>query len=448
MKRDVLLIAKQSIKAEALVRYWPTDRWNLHLYTHRKKEWFPGMSEQFGNRWTALLPAKHNGFGGNIAPGTDRRKTAKRMVSASRKKIRKYLHTRLLRFWDQKLTNWAIPSRSQLRLLAGSVNPDLVLSIYEPLAANLIARNIAVIQRIPWIAYFRDHCTTYNEMLHIPGLWHLQSAYDRRIHASLSNLVGVSPQFVSILSDFYNIPSAKSHVITGGYDDRYLPAEIRQQCNQRRQKGLLNLNDKAETASALKVNYIGNLYGHRLEPLLIFSEALQTLSRKGVAIELRLVLSNASYLFPEKVRLMVDQLKRNGIAVIFEAERIAYDQALKILDASDVNIILEGLHPPHSTAGTLTLKIFDLMMIARPSVAVCASSLPIGDYLRETGIGIACDDTQSVFNTLMDVWAWKRGGAAPAWYSPDANAIEQYSCRSMAQKISALAEEVVNASGR
>ena len=60
MKRKVLLIANYSVKAEAFARYWPGDRWDLYLYTYQKNEWFPGMSERFGDKWIARLPEKNN----------------------------------------------------------------------------------------------------------------------------------------------------------------------------------------------------------------------------------------------------------------------------------------------------------------------------------------------------------------------------------------------------
>lgn len=447
MKHRILIIAKRSMKAEALIRYWPSDNWDLYLYTQRKKEWFPGMAEQFGDKWLALAPAKNNGFAAEAAIAK-KQAIAANPLAAGRKKVRKFLHTKLIRFYDQKLLNWAIPSIKDLNSITKKVTPDLVLSIYEPLAANLIARKVSALRDIPWIVYFRDHCTTYNEMLRVPGLWHLQSAYDRRIHAPMSSLVGVSPQFVDILNRFYHLPASRCHVITGGYDDRYLPEKIKARCLQRRQRPISKRSADSSSSSRLKVNYIGMIYGHRIKPLITFLKALQMLSQKGVPIELRLVLSNASYLFPTEVRLMIEQLKRDGITLLFDDVRIAYNQALEILDSSDVNVILEGMDPPHSTAGTLTLKIFDLMMIANPGIAVCGSSLPIGDYLRETGIGTDFESVDGVVRALQEVWMWQQGGDPPAWYSPNPAAIEQYSCRAMAQKMSELSQDVLTTYAR
>ena len=86
------------------------------------------------------------------------------------------------------------------------------------------------------------------------------------------------------------------------------------------------------------------------------------------------------------------------------------------------------------------------MMVAKPVIAICAASLPIGDCLRETGIGTDCKDVQQIVTTLEELWQWKKGGKPPDWYSPDAEAIEQYSYSSMAQKMSELCEEVYNRS--
>ena len=56
MKHKALLIANYSVKAEAFVRYWPEGKWDLHLYTYKKNEWFPGMSERFDGKWIAHIP--------------------------------------------------------------------------------------------------------------------------------------------------------------------------------------------------------------------------------------------------------------------------------------------------------------------------------------------------------------------------------------------------------
>jgi len=86
------------------------------------------------------------------------------------------------------------------------------------------------------------------------------------------------------------------------------------------------------------------------------------------------------------------------------------------------------------------------MMIAKPAIAICASSLPIGDYMRETGIGIDCNNVDQVVKSLVEIWEWKKGGETPSWYSPISGAIEQYTFRSMAEKMSELCEEVYSRS--
>ena len=448
MKRNVLLIAgKRSINAEAMVRYWPNDKWDLHLYTYRKKEWYTGMSEQLGEKWIAFSPSpsKNNTADGSIGSGKKQPKF-RDYIKSKKKSVQKYVHMRLLRLYDQQLLKWALPASSDTKSILEKTNPDLIISVFEPLAANLIARRIALSRGIPWIAYFRDHCTTYNEIRPVPILWQLQAAYDRRLHSPLNCLVGVSPQFVDILSSFYEIPRSRSHVVTGVFDDCYLPEDIKKVSTKRRRKELLTTGKDNLQPTPLKVSYVGNLYGHRVEPLCIFMNALQVMADKGVPCELTLWLSNAHYIFPKKVKEMIAQLRSKGLTVIFGSTRVPYTQALEMINLADVSVIVEGIRAPHSKAGTLTAKIFDLMMIAKPAIAVCSPSLPIGDYLRETGIGIDAKDVEGTVAALTEIWKWKQGGSIPSWYSPVASAIEEYSSRSMAAKMSELSEQVCNRS--
>jgi hypothetical protein len=440
MKRNVLIIAKRSINAEAMVRYWPKDKWNLYLYTFRKKEWFPGMSEQLGKNWIAFSKRKNSGID-ESEPKADlkRHSPLKKNIRAKVKQIRKKIDMKYLKLYDQKLLSWALASLSQTETLYQETKPDVVISIYEPLAANLIARRMVARHNFPWIAYFRDHSTTYNELIRVPVLWHTQRLYDRWVHAPLNCLVGISSPFVDILNRFYKIPRSRSHVITGGFDDCYLPQGIRERCAKRRNNQAPRPNEPDDTEARLRISYIGSLYGHRVEPLCMVFDALQALLHRGVPCELILWLSNSWYFFPRSVQEKIEQLRTKGLAIVFGSTRIGHSEALEMQEAADVNLIVEGMRPPHSTAGTLTWKVFDLMMIAKPAIAVCAPTLPIGDYLREAGIGTDLSDTERIAGALIEIWKWKQGGICPDWYSPRGHAIEQYSFRSMAEKMSNLA---------
>jgi hypothetical protein len=420
-KRNVLLIAKQSAKAEALVRFWPHNDWNLYLYTFRKKEWFPGMSDLLGSNWISHKPDP--GSNSN-RPDTvrvyARRPGLKRRFRQKTRGIRKYIHHKLLRLYDQQLLKWALPTINQTKNIAEKTKPDLVLSIYEPLAANLIGRRISAVQKIPWIAYFRDHCTTYNELYRLPILWQVQSACDIRLHAPLSSLVGVSQEFVDILSTFYHIPTSRTHVITGGFDDNELPIEIKERCIRRRSTELSPADERIEHPQYLLLSYVGVLYGHRVEPLVILLDTLKILADEGVPCKLQLILDKASHFLPSWVREKIELAQAKGLIIHFGTDRIPHEEALKMADAADVNLILEGISP---------------------AIAICASTLPIGDYLRETGIGIDCKDTDSAVAGILEVWRWKQGGTLPSWYAPVQRAIDHYSFRGMAEKMGHVLEQ-------
>ena len=442
-KKNVLLIAKHSAKAEALVRFWPHDDWTLYLYTFRKKEWFPGMLEQLGSKWmTHISVSDSNSKDKRLVENRKKLLGFKRDYRQKTRGIRKYIHHKLLRLFDQQLIKWALPSISRFKNIARQVKPDLVLSIYEPLAANLIARRIANLQGVPWIAYFRDHCTTYNELYRLPFLWQLQSAYDIRLHATMRSLVGVSTQFVDILRNFYNIPESRSHVVTGGFNDSDLPFDIKARCITRRNGQFLPLDAQTQRSKQLLISYVGVLYGHRVEPLVVLMNAIQALADKGIPCKLQLILNKASDVLPTKVRKKIERARANGLITNFGTSRIPHGEALKMLDSADVNLILEGMSPPHSMAGTLTWKVFDLMMIARPAVAICAPTLPIGEYLREAGIGTDCKDTAGAVARIIDVWRWKQGGVPPSWYTPSHQIIDQYSYRGMAERMNAVLKQV------
>jgi hypothetical protein len=277
-------------------------------------------------------------------------------------------------------------------------------------------------------------------------LWHVQRRIDRWIHAPAGGLVGVSARFMDILCSFYKIPRSDSHVIVGGFDDDNLPAEIRHRSVERRNRHLTTSLKKDGQTPRLKIHYAGKFYEHRIESFSVLLEAIPILLDKGVPCELKLNINNAFHCFPLKIRQKIRKLESKGLRAKLGETEVAYTEALKISDSADLNLMLEGLRPPHSTAGTLTLKIFDLMMIAKPVMAICAPTLPIGDCLRETGIGTDCEDVEQIVRKLAELWQWKQGGKPPGWYSPDAEAIEQYSYSSMAQKMSELCEEVYNRS--
>jgi len=198
------------MKPAALVRYWQSDKWDLHLYTYRRDEWFAGMSDLYGEKWTSLLPAANDGAAAGQAAGCTKKPSGiKKGFKSTKRKVRKHLTHKYLRTYDKYLRRWALPSFTNLESVLEKSKPDLVKRFYGPLTANLIARRIAVNIGIPWIAYFRDHITTFNLMHRIPILWHAQSAIDRWIHSFLSNLAGVSPEFVDIIGGFHGIPKSQ-----------------------------------------------------------------------------------------------------------------------------------------------------------------------------------------------------------------------------------------------
>jgi hypothetical protein len=447
VKRKVLLISRRTAKAEALVRCWPEDKWDLYLYTDKRDEWFPGMTEKLGQNWISHHPGKNAGPDSNQMKEIIENKFAlTSFLKIQKKKIRKHLLLKYIRVYDRHYWSWTLPSYKKITPIIERIKPDVMISIYGPLAASLIARKIAVRFGVPWIAYFRDHCTTFDRMVRVPVLWHVQSWIDRWIHGPVSSLTGVSSRFVDILNRFYKIPKSQSNVITGGFDDRNLPAETRQRSAERRRKKTPVADKEDGQSPRLKIHYAGKFYEYRTEPLSILLDAIQILLDKGVPCELKLIISNTFHYFPLQIRQRISELESKGLLAAIGDTKVPYRQALRIFDSADLNIILEGMRPPQSTAGTLTLKIFDLMMISKPVIAICAPSLPIGEYLKETGIGIDRKDVEQVANSLDEIWEWKKGGKPPNWYSPDAEAIEQYSYSSMAQKMSELCEEVYNRS--
>jgi glycosyltransferase involved in cell wall biosynthesis len=415
MKKTVLLIAKHSAKADALVRFWPHENWDLRLYTYRRKEWYRGMSAILGDKWITHIPGP--GKNGNINGSRSGHQKSRRIKQRYRQKtrgLRKFIHHRLLRLWDQQLLKWALPSLGKTKSIVDQTQPDLVLSIYEPLATNYIARRVAAHKGIPWIAYFRDHCTTYNELYRVPLLWQLQTAYDVHLHAPMDRLVGVSSEFVDILSEFYKVPKDRAYVVTGGYDDNDLPAEIRQNCIDRRKQGPAPVTVSGDQPRKLMLSYIGALYGHRVEPLVVLLDALQVLRDKGVACQLQLLMNKASHFLPAAVQEQIDRAKAQGLILDLGSERIPHAQALKMSDAADVNFVLEGMRPP---------------------------SLPIGKYLREAGIGVDCNTVKEVVDRISEVWNWVRGNNAPDWYAPVNHAIDQYSYKGMATKMNTVLEQ-------
>ncbi len=298
MKRKVLLISRRTPKAEALVRCWPKDKWDLYLYSDDRNEWFPGMAEKLGQKWISHHPAINSGPDSSQLKNTAARKFGLiGFLKARKKKISKYLLLKSIRVYDRHYWSWTLPSYKKMTPIIEEIKPNVVISIYGPLAASLIARRIAVRFGIPWIAYFRDHCTTFDQLLHVPVLWHVQRWIDRWIHAPIKGLVGVSSPFIDILGSFYKIPRSESHVIVGGFDDRNLPGEVRHRSVKRRNNQLV-ANDKRDAQPPpLKIHYAGKFYGYRVESLTVLLDAIHILLEKGVPCELKLNINNAFHCF-------------------------------------------------------------------------------------------------------------------------------------------------------
>lgn len=309
----------------------------------------------------------------------------------------------------------------EMRKLPGSY--DVVFSTYAPMSVHQLAcqakkRGIAS----KWIADYRDEVT-------VPFDWMKKkiARFYRMVQKNADVCCAVSRGFLEMMNRQFD-----GRVLSNGYDREDLPtleAQKRDGC--------------------FRVVYCGQVSeGRRNVPdrdLTPMFRALSRLLQEGLLRReaLRLVYAG------KESALFLAQAESCGLGSCVEDHGLVpREESIRLQLGADV--LLMGSWYRTSQKGILTGKLFEYMMMQKPVVCCMAGDAPgspVGQVLRETGVGLCCEqaggpaEEEKLLNELRGmVRRWQQG--EPLLENRNLQAVEAYAYPRLAEKLSGWIENL------
>ena len=293
---------------------------------------------------------------------------------------------------------------------------DAIISTFSPRTNHIIAKELKIKHKIPWVADFRDLWTQN----HYYPYGHIRKFFDRRLELKTllpaDALVTVSQPWAEKLSVLHK--GKKTYAITNGFD----PAQM-------------NTKPLALT-SKFTITYTGSIWIGGQDPSKLFA-ALRDLISDGTMdpkdVEVRFYGPERDWL-PSEIRKygLSAIVKYYGMVsreISFEKQRES--QLLLLLNWEDQ--LEKGVYP---------LKVFEYLAAQRPILATGGFGNDVIErLLDETNAGIYCKTVKDIKGILRELYSeYKLAGKIT--YNGDIEKINKYSYREMARKFAKVLDRL------
>lgn len=306
---------------------------------------------------------------------------------------------------------------------------DVLYSTGPPWTSHAIARRLARLFSVPWVADFRDPWLS-NPFAEIPypSLRLRNAKAEARTLTTANAVVCILDTMRSdFLARYRERHDDEIVTIQNGVDFDYL-------------------SDLAPAPEPLfTVLHAGQLYGRRrIAPLLsALSKWRQIDPEAAEQVHVRLVGGSSEY-----VEVLRSRIRRAGLqAYVHVDPEVPHREVLRRLSTAAV-LLLVGFSGPGAQY-QMSGKIFEYLAVRRPILALAPPSSPIGDVLRETRVRhwiVSPDDAAGLVTALLDIGtAWRSGTLlAPE----DPVGLERYDRRQQARRLGYTLDRVLVAGSR
>ena len=293
---------------------------------------------------------------------------------------------------------------------------NAIISSFSPVTSHLIAKELKIKYKIPWIADLRD-LWSQNHNYHYGRL---RKFLDRRLELKTLSvadaLVTVSPLWAEELRALHKREVV--YTITNGFDP------------DKMNKGQIDLTSK------FTITYTGVIYTGKQEPSKLFA-ALKDLISDGTInpkdVEVR-------FYGPEIVWLS-SEIEEYGLSAIvkyygMQPQEIAFEKQRE----SQLLLLLNWNDP--RVSGWYPQKVFEYLGARRPILAIGGFGNDVVDrLLDETKAGMYCKTVEDIKNNLRELYSeYKRKGKIS--YHGDIAKINKYSHREMARKFAEVLDRI------
>ena len=291
---------------------------------------------------------------------------------------------------------------------------DVMISIY-PETSHLIAKELKIKYKIPWIVDFPD---LWSQNYYYPYTF-VRKFFDRRLEIktikSADALTVVCGFFIEKLKTIHK--NKANHVILHGFD----PEEINEPV--------------ADLTNKFTITYTGQIYIGKQDPLKLFI-ALRELISDGTInpkdVEVRF--------YGPKNDWLENKIKNYKLSnIIKQYGAIPRNEVIKKQRRSQVLYFLKW--EDEQSKGVYTGKIFEYLAAQRPILATGGSKDVVTDLLIETRAGSEAFDIKNIESCLKRLYGeYKQKGKVS--YNGDREAINKYNHREMAKKFADVLDEI------
>jgi glycosyltransferase involved in cell wall biosynthesis len=415
--KKVLIIAHlfhASRRITGLVKYLPEFGWQPIILT-------APIGEEIDLQCRVIETGYHNALGFWIklfrlnANEDIRRQVKKRFSVTSQKSFVDFFLTlggAVINYPDSE-RGWKLFAVNAGSEILENEDIDAIISSSSPVTSHLIAKELKIKHKLPWVADLRDLWTQN----HNYGYGPLRKLIDKRLELkTLSNadaLVTVSPLWAEKLSVLHK--GKTTYTITNGFD----PVEMK--------------TTRVNLTSKFTITYTGSLYAGQ-DPSKLFAALRDlifdgTMNPKGIEVR---------FYGPEEGWL-AREIEEYGLSAIVKQYGIVPRQiAFEKQKESQILLLLTWEGKEKAGYG---IKTFEYLAAQRPILATGLGNCMNKELLDETKAGIYCKTVEDIKATLRELYSeYKLKGKIT--YNGDIEKINKYSYREMAKKFAEILDNI------
>lgn len=295
---------------------------------------------------------------------------------------------------------------------------DAIISSSSPVTSHLIAKELKIKHKIPWVADLRDLWTQN----HNYGYGPLRRLIDKRLELKTlllaDALITVSQPWAEKLRTLHRWKT--TYTITSGFD----PVEMN--------------TTRVNRMSKFTITYTGSIYSGKQEPSKLFA-ALKDL------ITDRLMDPNevAVRFYGSKIEWLDKEVERYGLSsIVKQYGRVPQQVALEKQRESQLLLLLNW--EDQQEHGVYPGKVFEYLAAQRSIVATGGFSNDVVEkLLHETKAGRYGSTVEDIKNILSELYSeYKLTGKIT--YNGDIEKINKYSYREMARNFAGVLDQVTS----
>lgn len=288
---------------------------------------------------------------------------------------------------------------------------DAIISSSSPPTCHLIAKELKLRFKIPWVADFRDLWTQNHYYPYSPIRRFIERRLEIKTLSKADALVTVSNNLAETLGTLHK--GKQMYTITNGFD----PQEIN--------------TSHIDLTTKFTITYTGILYQGKRDPSKLF-KALQDLISEGKLnpndIEIRF--------YGQKEDWMEKEIEDYGLQdIVREYGFISRNISLEKQKESQLLLLLLWDHPEE--IGVYTGKIFEYLAAQRLILATGGPEGVVKELLDDTNVGVYATSIDEVKEALEGFYSeYKLKGNVE--YRGDRTKVDRYSQKEMARKFAGV----------